>query len=279
MKKIAILSAIALSGLICKTADAQIAIRLGLHFGTPVYTHQRVVVQEPVYNEPVAEAYNTGDDYYYLPDVDAYYSVSEQCYYYNDGESWISAAYLPGAYRDYDWRSERRYEVRAPRPYMHDDVYRSRYNGHAVAEFRNHDNRFQDGGSVNADRYNVYGNRSNGQRYDNRAQGYNRPMDQNRTQSFDRGQGGYNQPAQQNRGQHFDRAQGGYNQPAQQDRGQGSYQQSAQPNNGRGRGQGGYTQPSNQNGGQDRGNRNGGERFSQTNPQGGYSAHRIMTRF
>ncbi|MDP9047096.1 MAG: hypothetical protein M3N14_03105, partial [Bacteroidota bacterium] len=187
MKKLTILSAIALSGLLCKTADAQIGIHLGFHFGTPVYTHQRVVVQEPVYSEPAAEVYNSGDDYYYLPDVDAYYSVNEECYYYNDGENWISAAYLPGAYRDYDWRSERRYEVRSPRPYMHDDIYRSRYNGRAVAEFRNHN-----GGYVNAERNNNYGYRNNEQRFDNRAQGYNRPMDQNRGQRFDnRGQDGY----------------------------------------------------------------------------------------
>ncbi|MDB5133158.1 MAG: hypothetical protein JWR02_2907 [Mucilaginibacter sp.] len=288
MKKLTILSAIALSGLIYSTADAQIGIRLGLHFGTPVYTRQRVVVQEPVYNEPAADVYNSGDDYYYLPDVDAYYSVSEQCYYYNDGDSWISAAYLPGVYRDYDWRSERRYEVRAPRPYMHDDVYRSRYNGHAVAEFRNQNARFNGGGYANADRAANYG-RNNGQHFDNnRAQGgYSQPMDQNRGQRFDKGQGGYSQPVQQDRGQRFDRSQGGFSQPVQQNRGQGSYQQSAQPNRGQGgyqqaqpgRGQGWNNQPSNQNRGQDSGNHNGGgQHFTQNNPQGGAANHR-MARF
>ncbi|HWZ13747.1 MAG TPA: hypothetical protein VNW95_00815 [Mucilaginibacter sp.] len=295
MKKLTILSAIALSGLIYSTANAQIGIHVGFHFGTPVYTPQRVVVQEPVYTEPSAEVYNSDDDYYYLPDVDAYYSVSEQCYYYNDGENWIAAAYLPGAYRDYDWRSERRYEVRAPRPYMHDDVYRSRYNGHAVMEFRNQGAGFHGGGYVNADRSANYGYRNNGQRFDNnRVQGgYSQPMDQNRSQRFDRVQGGYSQPAQQDRGQRFDRGQGGFNQPVQQNRGQGGYQQSAQPNNGQNRGQGGYTQPSqpnhswggngqpsNPNRGQDNGNHNGGgQHFTQASPQGGYSGHRIETRF
>ncbi|GAC1305120.1 MAG: hypothetical protein NVSMB24_13600 [Mucilaginibacter sp.] len=300
MKKLTILSAIALSGLIYSTANAQIGIHVGFHFGTPVYTPQRVVVQEPVYTEPSAEVYNSDDDYYYLPDVDAYYSVSEQCYYYNDGENWISAAYLPGAYRDYDWRSVRRYEVRSPRPYMHDDVYRSRYNGHEMMEFRNRDDRFHGGGYVNADRSANYG-RNNGQRFDNsrvqggysqwadqnrgqrfdRGQGgYSQPAQQDRGQRFDRGQGGYSQPAQQDRGQRFDRSQGGFNQPVQQNRGQGSYQQSAQPNNGQNRGQGGYTQPSNQNRGQDNGNHGGGggEHFTQNNPQGGAANHR-MARF
>lgn len=268
MKKLTILSAIALSGLIYSTANAQIGIHVGFHFGTPVYTHQRVVVQEPVYSEP-AEVYNSGDDYYYLPDVDAYYSVNEQCYYYNDGENWISAAYLPGAYRDYDWRSVRRYEVRSPFPYMHDDVYRSRYNGHEMMAFRNQDNGFHGGGYVNSDRSANYG-RNNGQRFgNNRIQGgYSQPMDQNRGQHFDRGQGGYNQPVQQDRGRSFDRSQGGFNQPEQQDRGRGFD-----------RGQGGFQQ-SQPNRGQDNANHNGGgQHFSQANPQGGYSGHRIETRF
>jgi hypothetical protein len=288
MKKLTILSAIALSGLIYSTANAQIGIHVGLRFNTP-----RVVVQSaPVYEEPAPAVYDGNDDYYYLPDVDAYYSVNEQCYYYFDGDSWISAAYLPGAYRDYDWRSEPRYEVRASRPYMHDDVYRSRYNGHAVAEFRNQDAGFHGGGYVNADRSANYG-RNNGQRVDNnRIQGgYNQPVQQDRGQRFDRGQGGYSQPVQQERGQRFDRSQGGFNQPVQQNRGQGSYQQSAQPNNGQSRGQGGYTQPSqqnrggngqpsNSNRGQDNGNHNGsgGQHFTQNNTQGGAANHR-MARF
>ena len=123
MKKLIIISAIALSGLVYNTADAQVGIRVGFHFGPRrVYAAPVAVEQVPVYN-------NNDDDYYYLPDVDAYYSVNEQCYYYFDGDSWISAAYLPGEYRDYDWRSARRFEVREACPYLRDDVYSTRYNG------------------------------------------------------------------------------------------------------------------------------------------------------
>jgi hypothetical protein len=131
MKKIILISAITLSGLFYNTANAQIRVHLGIHLGLPrVYIPARVVVEQPA---PVqyAEAanYYGNEDYYYLPDVDAYYSVPEQCYYYNDSGNWVSAAYLPGAYRDYDWRSVRHFEVRAPRPFMHDDFYRTRFNG------------------------------------------------------------------------------------------------------------------------------------------------------
>ncbi|MDP9047095.1 MAG: hypothetical protein M3N14_03100 [Bacteroidota bacterium] len=134
MKKLIILSAIAVSGLICKTADAQVGIHVGFNFGTPVYTRQRVVVEEPVY-QPAPVVYNNYEDYYYLPDVDAYYNVNRQCYYYNDGNRWVAAAYLPGVYRDYDWRNERRFEVRASRPYLRDDIYRARYSGHEMREW------------------------------------------------------------------------------------------------------------------------------------------------
>jgi hypothetical protein len=131
MKKLILVSAIALSGLFYNTANAQMRVSLGLHFGSPrIYVPQRVVVAEPapvVYNEPVN--YDGNEDYYYMPDVDAYYSVTDQCYYYNDGGNWVSAAYLPGAYHDYDWRNVRHFEVRAPRPFMHDDYYRNRFNG------------------------------------------------------------------------------------------------------------------------------------------------------
>lgn len=129
MKRLAIISAIVLSGIFYNTASAQVRLHLGIHFGVPhVYVPPRVAVvaSTPVYNDAVN--YADDDDYYYLPDVGAYYSVPEQCYYYNNGEAWVSAAYLPG-YRDFDWRSARRFEVRADRPYMHDDFYRARFGG------------------------------------------------------------------------------------------------------------------------------------------------------
>lgn len=178
MKRLLLISAIAMSGMFYNTANAQIRLHLGIHLGGPVV----VPAPEPVaYQEPVA--YNN-DDYYYLPDVDAYYSVDQQCYYYNDGGAWVSAAYLPGAYRDYDWRSYRHFEIRAPRPYMHADFYRNRYSGVAFngrwndraydrgyANVTYHDNRgFGNGGYDNR--------RFDNQRFD-RDRGNDRHFDRN----------------------------------------------------------------------------------------------------
>jgi hypothetical protein len=253
MKRLIILSAIAMSGLIYNTADAQIGIHLGFHFGPRrvVYAPAPVVVEQaPVYYqaEPVYD--DSNDNYYYLPDVDAYYSVNEQCYYYNDGGSWISAACLPGAYRDYDWRNAPRYEVRAPRPYLRNDFYRSRYNGHGVSEWAHNNNHFNG----------RYANRGFDQHFNNRVQG------------------GFDQSAQLNRGfdrnnQHFDnRRQGGFNQSEQSNRVQGENNQHFDNKR-----QGGQTEPLNQNNGNARNFRGGNEHFAQNN-RGGAENHR-MSRF
>ena len=41
-------------------------------------------------------------DYYYMPDINCYYNVNLGLFYYPDRGRWISARYLPYAYRHYD---------------------------------------------------------------------------------------------------------------------------------------------------------------------------------
>lgn len=172
MKKIALISAIALSSLLFNSAKAQIRVHLGIHFASrPVYVPERVVVAQPApdeYSEP--SNYDGDEDYYYLPEVDAYYSIPEQCYYYNDGGSWVSAAYLPGAYRNYDWRVARRFEVHAHRPFMHNDYYRTRYNGVA---FNGRWDRSYSRGYAGNNHYNHVQYRRDDRRFDNRNQHMN----------------------------------------------------------------------------------------------------------
>ena len=168
MKKLALISAIVMSGLVYNTAKAQVNIHVGFHVGPrPVYVPARVVVDRPapvVYAEPVS--YSCNDDYYYLPDVDAYYSVPERCYYYNNGGAWVSAGYLPGAYRNYDWRSARRFEVREARPFMRADYYRARFGGSAFNGRWNE--RVYDHGYRNDNRFNRDEYRRDGRRFDDR---------------------------------------------------------------------------------------------------------------
>jgi len=123
MKKIALISAIALSGLFCSNANAQI-LQIGLNLGG-----HRPVIEALLATPHVAINYSNADEYYYLPDIDAYYCIPEKVYYYNNGVNWVQAARLPGIYSDYDWRNARHYEVHARRPFLNADVYRERYNG------------------------------------------------------------------------------------------------------------------------------------------------------
>jgi hypothetical protein len=258
MKKSVILSAILFSSLVYNSAQAQISVHIG--FNIPA---RRVYVPAPP-PQPV-EVYDTdefdnSDDYYYLPEVEAYYSVPRNCYYYQDGGRWISAAYLPGAYRNYDWRTARRYEIRGSRPYMHHDEYRSKW-----------------GGGFNRD-WNRRNDNYAGRRFDNNRNDWNRDNNRN-----NRPQGGFNQPNRNNDNH------GGWGQPAQpnrndnnhggRDRNQGGWgQPNRNDNNGGGRDRGNQPQPSrndnNGGGGRDRGNRGGGNAQFAQNQLGRADSHR-----
>ncbi|MGZ3945912.1 MAG: hypothetical protein ACXVJB_13285, partial [Mucilaginibacter sp.] len=104
-------------------------------------------------------------------------------------------AYLPGAYRDYDWRSVRHYEVRASRPYLHNDFYRTRFNGVAFNGQWNRgydrDRRFVNNyresnrGYVNSYRDNDQRFRNDNRRFDERGRGgFNRNEDRNSRDNF-----------------------------------------------------------------------------------------------
>jgi hypothetical protein len=255
MKKIALISAIALSGLFYSNANAQL-LSIGLHLGGG-----RPVIQAALVSPSVAVSYSNADQYYYMPEVDAYYSPYEKVYYYNDGGRWVSNAYLPGEYRNYDWRTARRYEVRAHRPYLNADIYREKYKGNAH-DWNRRDDRRDDRFDNRNDR------RDDGPRFDNRGAEHadnrgwgngNRRDDRN----DNRGQGNYNQPQQSQQSQPSQPSRGDYGQP--QGRGQGGYnqpaQQPAQPQ---------QNQPSRQNGGgQQRGSVNQGDHFAYNGGQNG----------
>ena len=80
-----------MSGLIYNAAKAQISLHFGLRFRPRVvaYAPAPVVVEQApvyaqaasVYDQSLAVDNDNNDDYYYLPDVDAYYAVNDQCYY------------------------------------------------------------------------------------------------------------------------------------------------------------------------------------------------------
>lgn len=72
-------------------------------------------------------------DYYYLPDVESYYSVSSHQFIYLSNGRWIYASALPARYSNYDLYSGYKVVVNRPRPYLNfnqDRVQYSKYRGY-----------------------------------------------------------------------------------------------------------------------------------------------------
>lgn len=83
----------------------------------------------------------TDVQYYYLPDVEAYYDVPSSMFIYYNRGAWIHRTYLPARYRNYDLY--RGYKVvmtdyRGNAPYTHFKEYKMKYaKGYRGHEQRN----------------------------------------------------------------------------------------------------------------------------------------------
>jgi hypothetical protein len=101
--------------LLSSTVDAQ--VRVNLNFN---------VDRQPVWGP-------TGYDhveYYYLPDIEVYYSVPQQRYYYQDRGRWTSGSSLPARYRGYDLYNSYKVVVNERAPYRHHETYREKYTSY-----------------------------------------------------------------------------------------------------------------------------------------------------
>lgn len=75
----------------------------------------------------------TGYDYagyYYMPDIDAYYSVANQQFIYMDAGRWIFNASLPGRYRNFDLYNGYKVVINDRDPWLRNDYYRNQYWGY-----------------------------------------------------------------------------------------------------------------------------------------------------
>lgn len=72
-------------------------------------------------------------EYYYIPDIDAYYDVPNRTYVYYDNSRWVTMRSLPPRYQSIDLYNVHKVVINAPSPWTHHDQYRtqySRYKGH-----------------------------------------------------------------------------------------------------------------------------------------------------
>jgi hypothetical protein len=66
-------------------------------------------------------------EYYYLPDIDAYYYVPRRQFVYLNGGSWVFASALPSRYSGYDLYSGYKVVVNEPRAYLHYKEHKVKY--------------------------------------------------------------------------------------------------------------------------------------------------------
>ena len=66
-------------------------------------------------------------DYYYLPDIQAYYYVPQRQFIYQEDGRWVFAASLPYRWHSYNLYRGPKVVVRGPRPYLRDHVYRENH--------------------------------------------------------------------------------------------------------------------------------------------------------
>ena len=66
--------------------------------------------------------------YYYLPDIDAYYYVPQHRFYYQERGRWITSSSLPPRYRNYNLYEGHKVVMNSYKPYEHDRDNREKYS-------------------------------------------------------------------------------------------------------------------------------------------------------
>jgi hypothetical protein len=110
MKKLILLLVLFSSGLLCTTAFSQVTLRVN-------------IARQPIWG-PVGYDHV---DYYYLPDIEAYYYVPSHKYIYMDNGRWISRYNLPSRYKNYDVYNSRRVVINESKPYLRHNDFKARY--------------------------------------------------------------------------------------------------------------------------------------------------------
>lgn len=67
-------------------------------------------------------------EYYYLPDIEMYYSIEARKYIYFHGGRWIWVSSLPYWCRNYDLYSGYKVIINEPRPYFHFEKHKVKYH-------------------------------------------------------------------------------------------------------------------------------------------------------
>ncbi|HEK18862.1 hypothetical protein [Mucilaginibacter sp.] len=111
MKKIIIAAAVFIGGIIYQQ-EAKAQIRLNINIGS-----------QPDWGPAGYDHV----DYYYLPDVGAYYDVPAHEYVYQENSAWVRRTYLPARYNNYNIYNGYKVVINERRPWLRDNIYRTEY--------------------------------------------------------------------------------------------------------------------------------------------------------
>jgi len=113
MKKLIFLVVFCASGLLSQTTSAQITFRINIGsqplWGLAGYDHV---------------------EYYYLPEIEAYYYVPRHQFIFFEKGRWITRTSLPTRYRNFNMYNARKYVINDQRPYLRHNEYKSRFSKH-----------------------------------------------------------------------------------------------------------------------------------------------------
>lgn len=115
MKKIVFCAVMLIGCISFKPAQAQIHLSVGVNIGA-----------QPDWG-PVGYDHA---DYYYMPDIDVYYDVPAHQYVYLNNNVWVRSGTLPYRYHNFDLYHGYKVVVNQPRPWMHDEDFRTKYAGY-----------------------------------------------------------------------------------------------------------------------------------------------------
>lgn len=123
-------------------------------------------------------------DFYYLPDINAYYDVTKAQYIYQNGARWTYVSSLPARYRNYDIYKAYKVVINEPRPFYNNKNHISQYarfkGNHSQQNIRDHQ------GNQHAQ---TNGNRQ----YEKPGSKYNTGNPKNMNQNNQKNKGQYNQ--------------------------------------------------------------------------------------
>lgn len=113
MKKLILLTVIVLGLFATVNTEAQISVRINIS-------------SQPVWG-PVGYDYA---EYYYIPEIEAYYYVPRHKFIFFEGNRWVSYSKLPSRCHDIDLYRVEKVVINEPKPYLHHEDYRVKYVSH-----------------------------------------------------------------------------------------------------------------------------------------------------